>query len=231
MECGGKNDMDKKINIAIDGPAGAGKSTVARKVADNLSFLYIDTGAMYRALTFKAIENGVDLENGPVLKSLLDETVIDLQVGEQEQHVLVDNQDVTTDIRSYHVTNNVSFVARQSEVRQEMVKRQKVLANRGGVVMDGRDIGTHVLPESELKVFLSASVEERASRRYKELIENGIEADYDRIKDEIALRDKRDTEREIAPLVKADDAIEIDTTTMSISEVVDHILQLAKERA
>ncbi len=231
MECGGKNHMDKKINIAIDGPAGAGKSTVARKVADNLSFLYIDTGAMYRALTFKAIEHGVDLENGPVLKSLLDETVIDLQVGEQEQHVLVDNQDVTTDIRSYHVTNNVSFVARQSEVRQEMVKRQKELANRGGVVMDGRDIGTHVLPESELKVFLSASVDERASRRYKELIENGIEADYNRIKDEIALRDKRDTEREIAPLVKADDAIEIDTTTMSISEVVDHILQLAKERA
>lgn len=223
--------MDKKINIAIDGPAGAGKSTVARKVADNLSFLYIDTGAMYRALTFKAIEKGVDLENGPVLKTLLDETVIDLQVGEQEQHVLVDHQDVTTDIRSYNVTNNVSFVARQSEVRQEMVKRQKVLANRGGVVMDGRDIGTHVLPESELKVFLSASVEERASRRYKELIDNGVEADYDRIKDEIALRDKRDTEREVAPLVKADDAIEIDTTTMSILEVVDHILQLAKERA
>ena len=231
MKCGGKNDMDKKINIAIDGPAGAGKSTVARKVADNLSFLYIDTGAMYRALTFKAIEKGVDLENGPVLKTLLDETVIDLQVGEQEQLVLVDHQDVTTDIRSYNVTNNVSFVARQSEVRQEMVKRQKVLANRGGVVMDGRDIGTHVLPESELKVFLSASVEERASRRYKELIDNGVQADYDRIKDEIALRDKRDTEREVAPLVKADDAIEIDTTTMSILEVVDHILQLAKERA
>lgn len=223
--------MNKRINIAIDGPAGAGKSTVARRVADHLTFLYIDTGAMYRALTFKAIEKDVDLEDGPALKSLLDTTVIDLQVGESEQLVLIDHRDVTTDIRSSHVTNNVSFVARQSEVREEMVKRQKLLADRGGVVMDGRDIGTHVLPKSELKVFLSASVEERASRRYKELIENGIEADYDQIKDEIALRDKRDTEREVAPLVKASDAIEIDTTTMTISDVVDHILQLAKERA
>ncbi|TKD69869.1 (d)CMP kinase [Pseudalkalibacillus hwajinpoensis] len=223
--------MKKRINIAIDGPAGAGKSTVARQVADYLSFLYIDTGAMYRALTYKAIEREVDLENGPLLKELLNETVIDLQVGEEEQHVLLDNKDVTTDIRSFNVTNNVSFVARQSEVREEMVKRQKLLADKGGVVMDGRDIGTHVLPNSELKVFLIASVEERASRRYKELIDKGIEADLDTIKNEIALRDKRDSEREVAPLVKADDAKEIDTTSMTISEVVDYILQLAKERA
>ncbi|KMM38136.1 (d)CMP kinase [Guptibacillus hwajinpoensis] len=223
--------MKKRINIAIDGPAGAGKSTVARQVADYLSFLYIDTGAMYRALTYKAIEREIDLENGPLLKELLNETIIDLKVGEEEQHVFLDNKDVTTDIRSYNVTNNVSFVARQSEVREEMVKRQKVLADKGGVVMDGRDIGTHVLPNSELKVFLIASVEERASRRYKELIDKGIEADYNTIKDEIALRDKRDTEREVAPLVKADDASEIDTTSMTISEVVDCILQLAKERS
>ena len=231
MECGGKIYMKKRINIAIDGPAGAGKSTVARQVADYLSFLYIDTGAMYRALTYKAIEREVDLENGPLLKELLNETVIDLKVGEEEQHVLLDNKDVTTDIRSFHVTNNVSFVARQSEVREEMVKRQKVLADKGGVVMDGRDIGTHVLPNSELKVFLIASVEERASRRYKELIDKGIEADYNTIKNEIALRDKRDSEREVAPLVKADDASEIDTTSMTISEVVDCILQLARERS
>lgn len=145
--------------------------------------------------------------------------------------VLIDNTDVTEDIRSSVVTNNVSFVARQSEVREEMVKRQKLLADKGGVVMDGRDIGTHVLPGAELKVFLSASVEERAGRRYKELIDNGISADYEQIKEEIALRDKRDSEREVAPLVKAKDAIEIDTTTMSISEVVHHILLLAKERA
>lgn len=223
--------MKKRINIAIDGPAGAGKSTVARRVADKLTFLYIDTGAMYRALTFKAIENKYNLEDGPELKQLLESTVIDLQVGDNHQHVLLDNTDVTEDIRSSEVTNNVSFVARQSEVRQEMVKRQKLLADKGGVVMDGRDIGTHVLPLAELKVFLSASVEERAARRYKELIDNGIEADYEQIKEEIALRDKRDSEREVAPLVKADDAIEIDTTTMSISEVVHHILLLAKERA
>ncbi|MCA0985806.1 (d)CMP kinase [Guptibacillus algicola] len=223
--------MRKSINIAIDGPAGAGKSTVARRVADKLSFLYIDTGAMYRALTYKAIENNANLEDGPVLKQLLEETEIDLQLGEKDQHVLIDNIDVTDDIRSSEVTNNVSFVARQSEVRIEMVKRQQLLAEKGGVVMDGRDIGTHVLPKAELKVFLSASVEERAGRRYKELIDNGIKANYDQIKEEIALRDKRDSEREVAPLVKANDAVEIDTTTMTISEVVHHILLLAKERA
>ncbi|WP_377888774.1 (d)CMP kinase [Alkalihalobacillus sp. R86527] len=223
--------MRKSINIAIDGPAGAGKSTVARRVADKLSFLYIDTGAMYRALTYKAIENNANLEDGPVLKQLLDKTEIDLQLGEKDQHVLIDNIDVTEDIRSSEVTNNVSFVARQSEVRVEMVKRQQLLAEKGGVVMDGRDIGTHVLPQAELKVFLSASVEERAARRYKELIDNGIQANYEQIKEEIALRDKRDSEREVAPLVKANDAVEIDTTTMTISEVVHHILLLAKERA
>lgn len=231
MNYGGKITMRKSINIAIDGPAGAGKSTVARRVADKLSFLYIDTGAMYRALTYKAIENNTNLEDGPVLKQLLEETEIDLQLGEKDQHVLIDNIDVTEDIRSSEVTNNVSFVARQSEVRIEMVKRQQLLAEKGGVVMDGRDIGTHVLPKAELKVFLSASVEERAGRRYKELIDNGIKANYDQIKEEIALRDKRDSEREVAPLVKANDAVEIDTTTMTISEVVHHILLLAKERA
>ncbi|WP_270179076.1 (d)CMP kinase [Alkalihalobacillus sp. CinArs1] len=223
--------MRRNINIAIDGPAGAGKSTVARRVADKLSFLYIDTGAMYRALTYKAIENNADLEDGPVLKKLLDKTDIDLQLGEKDQHVLIDSIDVTEDIRSLEVTNNVSFVARQSEVRGEMVKRQQLLAEKGGVVMDGRDIGTHVLPKAELKVFLSASVEERAARRYKELVDNGVQANYDQIKEEIALRDKRDSEREVAPLVKAKDAIEIDTTSMTISEVVHHILLLAKERA
>ncbi len=231
MNYGGKITMRKSINIAIDGPAGAGKSTVARRVADKLSFLYIDTGAMYRALTYKAIENNANLEDGPVLKQLLDKTEIDLQLGEKDQHVLIDNIDVTEDIRSSEVTNNVSFVARQSEVRVEMVKRQQLLAEKGGVVMDGRDIGTHVLPQAELKVFLSASVEERAARRYKELIDNGIQANYEQIKEEIALRDKRDSEREVAPLVKANDAVEIDTTTMTISEVVHHILLLAKERA
>ncbi|TLS35939.1 (d)CMP kinase [Pseudalkalibacillus caeni] len=223
--------MSKNINIAIDGPAGAGKSTVAKLVAEKLSYIYIDTGAMYRALTLKGLRKETDLENGLELSTLLAQTKIDLRVIEGNQKVFLDGEDVTSEIRSSEVTNNVSFVARQKEVRQEMVKRQKQLAKEGGVVMDGRDIGTHVLPDASLKVFLSASVDKRAERRYKELIENSVEADLETIKSEIALRDKRDTEREVSPLIKAEDAIEINTTSLTIGDVVQQIMSLVKERA
>ncbi|WNB93706.1 (d)CMP kinase [Bacillus sp. NEB1478] len=223
--------MKKLISIAIDGPAGAGKSTVAKQVAEKLSFIYIDTGAMYRALTYKAITLGADLNNGEALESVLNETEIELVKTEVGQSVILDGNDVSEEIRSREVTNNVSFVARQREVRIEMVKRQQVLAESGGVVMDGRDIGTHVMPNAELKIFLIASVEERARRRYEEISLKGISADFEQLKSEIALRDKRDSERETAPLKKAEDAIELDTTSMSIDEVVLSILHYAKERA
>jgi cytidylate kinase len=223
--------MKKLISIAIDGPAGAGKSTVAKQVAEKLSFIYIDTGAMYRALTYKALLIGADLNNGSALESVLHETDIVLVKTEEGQSVILDGNDVSEEIRSREVTNNVSFVARQKEVRIEMVKRQQLLAESGGVVMDGRDIGTHVMPNAELKIFLIASVEERARRRYEEISLKGITADFEQLKSEIALRDKRDSERETAPLKKAEDAIELDTTSMSIEEVVLSILHYAQERA
>ncbi|SDM77846.1 cytidylate kinase [Fictibacillus solisalsi] len=223
--------MNKKLKIAIDGPAGAGKSTVAKLVADQLSYIYIDTGAMYRALTYKALKSGSNLHDGSVLKFLLKETEIELEITEAGQAVILDGKNVSEEIRSTEVTNNVSFVATPQEVREEMVRRQQKLAAQGGVVMDGRDIGTHVMPDAELKVFLVASVEERAKRRYEENRNKGYETSLEQLKEEISLRDKRDSEREFAPLKKADDAIELDTTSMSIQDVVNEILHLVSERA
>ncbi|KSU85598.1 MULTISPECIES: (d)CMP kinase [Fictibacillus] len=223
--------MNKKLKIAIDGPAGAGKSTVAKLVADQLSYIYIDTGAMYRALTYKALKTSSNLHDGSVLQSLLKETEIELEITDAGQAVILDGRNVSEEIRSAEVTNNVSFVATPQEVREEMVRRQQKLAAQGGVVMDGRDIGTHVMPDAELKVFLVASVEERAKRRYEENRNKGYETSLEQLKEEISLRDKRDSEREFAPLKKADDAIELDTTSMSIQDVVNEILHLVSERA
>lgn len=222
--------MTKKISIAIDGPAAAGKSTVAKIVAEKLSYIYIDTGAMYRALTLKSINKQIDLENEEELFRILSETKIELLPSDESQLILLDGEDVTSEIRSVNVTNSVSIVARHPLVREEMVKRQQGFAESGGVVMDGRDIGTHVLPNAEVKVFLLASVEERAKRRHDENITKGFPSDIKKLQEEIALRDKMDTERETAPLKKANDAVEIDTTSLSIKEVVQKILVLAEER-
>ncbi|MCM3724421.1 (d)CMP kinase [Neobacillus cucumis] len=222
--------MKNKISIAIDGPAAAGKSTVAKIVAENLSYIYIDTGAMYRALTYKAIINQLDLEDEAALLATLLSTDIELKPSTKGQLVFLDNLDVTDLIRSADVTNSVSYVARQPKVRQEMVKRQQAFATAGGVVMDGRDIGTHVLPNAEVKVFLLASVEERAERRHAENLEKGFPSDLEKLKEEIAMRDKIDSEREVAPLKKASDAIEIDTTSLTIPDVVGKIMTLVNER-
>jgi cytidylate kinase len=230
IEAGG-NMNNHSIRIAIDGPAGAGKSTVAKQVAENLSYIYIDTGAMYRAVTLKAIQSSIDLHDGPELKRMLDETTVELIKNDEGQTVYLDGQDVSEEIRTQEVTNNVSFVARLAEVREDLVRRQQLLAEKGGVVMDGRDIGTHVLPNAELKVFLIASADERARRRFEENKLKGFEMNLEQLKQEILLRDKRDSERAFAPLKKADDAIELDTTAMSIQDVVAKILDLAGERA
>jgi cytidylate kinase len=222
--------MRKRINIAIDGPAAAGKSTVAKMVAKRLSYIYIDTGAMYRALTYRALQQGIELDDEQALISLLKDTYIELRPSHEGQLVLVNGEDVTNVIRSKEVTNAVSFVAKHPLVREEMVARQRALAKNGGVVMDGRDIGTHVLPNAEVKVFLKASVEERARRRHKENIARGFPSDLETLKKEIARRDQLDSEREVAPLKKAEDAIEIDTTSLSIEEVVERIMEIANER-
>lgn len=222
--------MNKRISIAIDGPAAAGKSTVAKIVAEKLTYVYIDTGAMYRALTFKAIKEGIALDDEPELISLLNGTTIELLPGEAGQKVLIDGVEVTNEIRTAEVTNQVSYASVHEQVRKEMVKRQQLFAMDGGVVMDGRDIGTHVLPNAEVKVFLLASVEERAQRRHAENIQKGFPSDLEKLEQEIAARDKIDSEREVAPLKKAEDAVEIDTTSLSITDVVEKIMDLALER-
>ncbi|WP_226579387.1 (d)CMP kinase [Halobacillus litoralis] len=222
--------MDK-MTIAIDGPAAAGKSTVAKKVAEELSFIYVDTGAMYRALTWKAIKEKVSLEDENGLAELLQNSQLDLIQGEQGQRVILDHQDVSDDIRTAEVTNQVSIVAKHKEVREEMVRRQQELVKDKGVVMDGRDIGTHVLPNAEVKIFMIASVDERAERRHKENAEKGFPSDLQQLKEEIRKRDEIDSNREIAPLVKADDAVEVDTTSMNIQEVVQRILTIVNEKS
>ncbi len=222
--------MTKKISIAIDGPAAAGKSTVAKIVAEKLNFIYIDTGAMYRALTYKAIRKEVSIEDEQRLLSILQDSVIELLPANNGQLIILDGIDVTNEIRTSEVTNSVSIVSKHKLVRQEMTRRQKGFADNGGVVMDGRDIGTHVLPNAEVKVFLLASVEERAIRRHKENEQKGFPSDLEQIKTDIAIRDKIDSEREVAPLKKAEDAIEIDTTALSIGQVVEVIMNLANER-
>ncbi|WRP05092.1 (d)CMP kinase [Rossellomorea aquimaris] len=220
----------KKLRIAIDGPAAAGKSTVAKIVAGKLSYLYIDTGAMYRSLTYKALKLNIDLHEENGLKELLAQTKITLEPTEDGQIVYVDGENVTDEIRQAAVTNSVSHVAVHSQVREEMVNRQQQLAKQGAVVMDGRDIGTHVIPDAEIKVFLLASVGERAQRRHEENISKGFPSDLEQLKVEIARRDKIDSEREVAPLKKADDAIEIDTTSLTIPEVVDQIMLLVERK-
>ncbi|MFD2445874.1 (d)CMP kinase [Bacillus sp. CGMCC 1.16607] len=222
--------MTKKISIAIDGPAAAGKSTVAKIVAEKFSYIYIDTGAMYRSITYKAQVNGIKLEDETALFSLLQNTKIELFPSPNGQLVVLDGKNVSEEIRSSEVTNAVSNVAIHKLIREEMVKRQQEFAINGGVVMDGRDIGTFVLPHAEVKVFLLASVDERAQRRHQENLKKGYPSDLENLKREISTRDKIDSEREIAPLRKADDAIEIDTTSLTINEVVDKIVHLALER-
>lgn len=222
--------MRKKLSVAIDGPAAAGKSTVAKIVAEKFNYIYVDTGAMYRALTYKALNHGVPLNDENALFNILLNTDIALRPSEAGQMVFVDNEDVTNQIRNNEVTGSVSEVAKHRSIREEMVRRQQMFGENGGVVMDGRDIGTHVLPNAEVKVFLIASVDERAQRRHQENVLKGFPSDIEVLKEEIATRDKLDSEREVAPLKKAQDAVEIDTTSLSIQEVAESIMSLIEER-
>lgn len=216
------NEMTK-ISIAIDGPASAGKSTVAKILAKDLGYIYLDTGAMYRAITYAALKSNCDLASEEAIAKLLPNTTISFKQTEQGQLVFINDEDVTEAIRKPDVTNAVSQVAAQAAVRTDLVRRQQAFGEEGGIVMDGRDIGTAVLPNAEVKIFLVASVIERAERRYKENIENGIETDFETLKKEIEDRDFKDTTRKISPLVQAEDALKIDTTGMGIAEVVTAI--------
>ena len=213
--------VSKEFNIAIDGPASSGKSTIAKILADTYKLVYVDTGAMYRSLTYLALKNNVAVEDETVLMSLLNDADIVLQRNGEGQAVLVNGEDVTDEIRQNDVTNNVSVVASYAKVREELVRRQQEMASKTGVAMDGRDIGTVVLPDAEVKIFLVASVDERAERRYLENKQKGIESDYEQLKQEIITRDEYDSNREVSPLKQAKDAIRVDTTGLSIEEVVE----------
>ena len=221
----------KTIQIAIDGPASSGKSTVAKIIAKEFGFTYLDTGAMYRAATYIALKHQLNEDNVEQLLGLLEQHPISFGRSEAgEQLVFVGDVDITHPIRENEVTNRVSTIAAIPVIREKLVALQQEIAQKGGIVMDGRDIGTVVLPQAELKVFLVASVDERAKRRYKENMAKGIETDLEKLKEEIAARDYKDSHRETSPLKQAEDAIYLDTTGLNIQEVVDKIKEEAKKK-
>ncbi|REE94254.1 cytidylate kinase [Paenibacillus taihuensis] len=222
-------NMSSRINVAIDGPAGAGKSTVARKVAQQLGYVYIDTGAMYRAVAFAANRAGIPASGAARLAELMKTIEIALEPGPDGQLVRLNGEDITTGIRSREVTLQVSEIASHEAVRVKLVEMQRQLAAMKGIVMDGRDIGTTVLPNAEVKVFLIASVQVRALRRFQEL--SGIEAvPIEQLEKEIAERDRSDESREISPLTRAQDAVVVDSTELSIDQVVAVILDLCRTK-
>lgn len=222
--------MTKSIQIAIDGPASSGKSTVAKIIAKELGYTYLDTGAMYRCATYLALKNGLTANQVPeILEQLAAHPISFGKTADGSTMVFLGDVDVSLPIRQNDVTNNVSWVSAIPEIREELVEQQRRIAQEGGIVMDGRDIGTVVLPQAELKIFLIASVEERALRRFKENQEKGIPTDLETLREEIAARDYKDSHRAVSPLKPAEDSITFDTTGVSIEGVVQFILEKAKE--
>lgn len=218
--------MSKKLIVAIDGPAGSGKSTSAKLVAQHLGYLYVDSGAMYRAVTFLAIRENVLNSNDEIIK-LAEEIEIVLKFANGKTNVFTNGENITDDIRSSEVNENVSIVSKIDGVRKTLVKKQQEMHNLNcGIVMEGRDISTVVFPNADVKIFLTASIEKRAERRAKEYDEKGIDVDVNAIQQNISLRDKIDSTREISPLLKAKDAIEINTSKITIEEQVEKILKI-----
>lgn len=221
----------KNIQIAIDGPSGAGKSTMAKIIAKELGILYLDTGAMYRAVALKAIKSGIDTKDSEALAEMVKD--IDLRIVYENgvQKVILDGKDVTDEIRTPAVTVGSSDVAVNPAVREKMVELQREIASENSVIMDGRDIGTHVLPNADVKIFLTASIEDRAKRRYEELKQKGmLKQSFEELKMEMEYRDKNDSTRAHSPLKKADDAILLDTTGFSVEESAKVILDIIRSR-
>ena len=216
------------MNIAIDGPAGAGKSTIAKLAAKELSFIYVDTGAMYRAIALFMLNNKVDVEADDALQAALNKIDIVIAHEDGAQQVYLNGENVSQTIRKEEVGNMASKVATKGPVREKLLDLQRGLAASHDVIMDGRDIGTNILPKAELKIYLTASSDVRAERRYKELAEKGETPDIAKIKEDIEARDYQDMHREIAPLKQAEDAVLIDSSHMTIDEVVEKIVGLAK---
>ncbi len=214
--------------VAIDGPAASGKSTTARRVADRLDFVYLDTGAMYRAVTWKALETGTDLGDQTALGALASSIRLEFRSGESEVRVLVDGEDVTEELREPRISRAVSEVSSVPAVRRAMVRTQRNIGAEGRCVVEGRDIGTVVFPNAPVKIFLAASLEERARRRRRELSDRGVIQGLEALMEEIRTRDAMDSEREDSPLRQAEDAIVIDTTRMTIEEQVAEVVRVAQ---
>ena len=220
----------KIINVAIDGPAGAGKSTISRKAAAELGYIYIDTGALYRTVGLNALRKGVDIQkDDEVISTLTDELKVELRFVDGEQKMFLNDEDVSLAIRTPEASMAASRVSAVPKVREYLFDLQKNLAKNNNCIMDGRDIGTVVLPEADVKIFLTASPEARAERRYKELLEKGMDASYDEVLKDMIKRDYDDSHRAIAPLKQADDAILCDTSDIGLEESIELIIRTIKE--
>lgn len=217
-------------SIAIDGPAGAGKSTIAKLLAKKMNYIYVDTGAMYRAIAYYLVNNNIDIENSTELEKACGSITVEIKYENDNQQVYLNGENVTPYLRTEETGNMASKSSAKAPVRNALLELQRDMAKEYDVVMDGRDIGTNVLPNAEVKIYLTASSKERATRRYKELVAKGENADLDKIEADIIERDKRDMERDIAPLKQADDAMLIDSSNMSIDEVVESIIDIANKK-
>ena len=219
--------MKKRVVIALDGPAGSGKSTIARLVAKKVKILYVDSGAIYRAYTLQYLREGIKLEDQKALSAFLERLTINLENEETSTQVFVNGENVSREIRSSEVTASVSSISENTSIRDRVTRKLRIETEHNSVVMDGRDIGTVVFPDAELKIFLTASIDERARRRKNDLKSAGVETDLEKIKNDIQKRDKHDSERNLAPLQKPDAAILLDTTNLTIDECVDFIVKKA----
>lgn len=221
--------MEKQISIAIDGPVGAGKSTIARMVAKKLNIIYVDTGAMYRTVGLYVIRKGLNPAEIDDVKSVIDEIELDVELTDKGQLIFLNGENVTDLIRTPEISMAASNVSAVPEVREKMVNIQRSLADSKSVVMDGRDIGTVVLPNAGTKIYLSADLDVRAERRYKELINKGQFVTFDEVKEDIIKRDRNDMSRATSPLKKADDAIELDTTSLNLDQVVERLIDIVQK--
>ncbi len=218
------------MKVAVDGPAGAGKSTISKAVAKRLGFVYIDTGAMYRAIGLAAVRRGIDTTDAKGVESILDEVEVSISHNESGQQIYLNGENVSEEIRLPEISVAASNVAVIPAVRLKLVELQRRLAEKTDVIMDGRDIGTYVLPDAEVKIFLTASSEERAKRRLKELVEKGVETTFEEVLADMEYRDKNDSGREFAPLRAAEDSIPFDNTEITLSEAVDKICEIVRGR-
>lgn len=216
------------LKIALDGPSGSGKSTIAKRLSKELNILYLDTGAMYRATALKALSLGIDTFDGGGVSTFINEINLEVKYIDGTQHTFLDGEDVSEKIREPHVSMAASNISSLKCVRLKMVEMQRKIASSMSCVLDGRDIGSYVLPDANFKFYITASVDVRADRRYKELVLKGHKVDYDLLKKEIEQRDFNDKNRDFAPLIKADDAIEIDTSFMNVEQVVNTVLSYIK---